>query len=588
MHRVHAFSIRARANRIQRRNSVSVYGSISKIATQDHRETAKMVAAATMTRHAARTIRDIGKRCLVACTLAAVLTACASRPPASAFDRPVTHALPVSTTTALSTALAPVEQAHPGESGFRVLSNGAEALQMRIALARAATKTLDMQYYIANEDTTGKLLLGAALYAADHGVRVRMLVDDLNFKDIDDIMAGLNAHPNIEVRVFNPFGSTHRSVFERTTDLFTKIDQFTRRMHNKAMIADNQLAIVGGRNLGDEYFSASPTLQFRDLDVLAAGPITADVSASFDEYWNSSGAYPLRALNHQTFSPQELDATRDALRAHWRANADPYNAKPLNATPLATQIADNTLELTWAPAEFKADTPGKIDHPSPDYVSPPLQRLIELTNGAQQEFLVISPYFVPHDAGVQALAALTQRGVRVAVLTNSLAATDAVAVQAGYSPYRVPLLQHGVELYEFKPEQRSPRLSVGGSSSRASLHAKTYVIDRKILVIGSMNLDPRSANLNTELALVIHSPALAAEVATLFDRATAPESSYRVTLATPAQLNGSSYIGPPQSQLAWTDKEDSAWHTYNVDPQAGLYRNLLTGLFLLLPVQGQL
>ncbi|MFP3245501.1 MAG: phospholipase D-like domain-containing protein, partial [Paraburkholderia sp.] len=137
-------------------------------------------------------------------------------------------------------------------------------------------------------------------------------------------------------------------------------------------------------------------------------------------------------------------------------------------------------------------------------------------------------------------------------------------------------------------EQRSPRLSVGGSSSRASLHANAYVIDRKILVIGSMNLDPRSANLNTELALVIHSPALAAEVATLFDRATAPESSYRVTLATPAQLNGSSYIGPPQSQLAWTDKEDGAWHTYNVDPQAGLYRNLLTGLFLLLPVQGQL
>ena len=460
---------------------------------------------------------------------------------------------------------------------------------MRIALARAATKTLDMQYYIADEDTTGKLLLGAALYAADHGVRVRMLVDDLNFKDIDDVMAGLNSHPNIEIRVFNPYGSSHRSVFERTTDLFTKIDQFTRRMHNKAMIADNQLAIVGGRNVGDEYFSASPTLQFRDLDVLAAGPITADVSASFDEYWNSSGAYPLRALNHQRFSQQELDATRDALRAHWRTDADPYNAKPINATPLATQISKEELGLTWAPAEFKADTPGKIDQPSPDYVSPPLQRLIELMHEAQKEFLVVSPYFVPHDTGVKALADLTQRGVRVAILTNSLAATDAVAVQAGYSPYRVPLLQHDVELYEFKPDQNNtPPATVAGSRSRASLHAKTYVIDRKILVIGSMNLDPRSANLNTELALVIHSPALASQVAGLFDHAISPDVSYRVTLATAAQLAQLRYIGAPQSQLVWTDRENGEWRTYNFDPQAGLYRNVLTGIFLLLPVQGEL
>ena len=534
------------------------------------------------------TVTRIARYFLLLCASTALLTGCVTRPPASAFDRTVTHAIPPSTATPLGAALAPLEAAHPGQSGFRVLSSGTEALQMRIALARAATKTLDLQYYIANEDTTGKLLLGAALYAADHGVRVRMLVDDLNFKDIDDVMAGLNSHPNIEIRVFNPYGSSHRSVFERTTDLFTKIDQFTRRMHNKAMIADNQLAIVGGRNVGDEYFSASPTLQFRDLDVLAAGPITADVSASFDEYWNSSGAYPLRALNHQRFSQQELDTTRDALRAHWRTDADPYNAKPINATPLATQISKEELGLTWAPAEFKADTPGKIDQPSPDYVSPPMQRLIELMHEAQKEFLVVSPYFVPHDAGVKALGELTQRGVRVAILTNSLAATDAVAVQAGYSPYRVPLLQHGVELYEFKPDQHTPPATVTGSRSRASLHAKTYVIDRKILVIGSMNLDPRSANLNTELALVIHSPALAGQVAGLIDHAISPDVSYRVTLATPAQLAQLRYIGAPPSQLEWTDRENGELRTYNFDPQAGLYRNVLTGIFLLLPIQGEL
>ncbi|WCM21987.1 phospholipase D family protein [Paraburkholderia bryophila] len=522
------------------------------------------------------------------CLATAFLTACATKPPATAFDRQVTHALPVTETTPLHTALAPLEAAHPNQSGFRVLSSGTDALQMRIALARAATKTLDMQYYIANEDTTGKLLLGAALYAADHGVRVRMLVDDLNFKDIDQVMAGLNSHDNIEIRVFNPFGSAQQGVFERTTNLFTQIGHFTRRMHNKAMIADNQLAIVGGRNLGDEYFSASETLQFRDLDVLAAGPITADISASFDDYWNSSIAYPLRVLNQQKFDAKELDKTREDLRQHWRENADPYNAKPLNATPLATQIANDQLGLSWAPAEFKADLPEKIVHPSPDYVSPPMQRLAELMHDARKDFLIISPYFVPHESGVQAAGVLTHRGVRIAVLTNSLAATDAVAVQAGYSPFRVPLLQQGVELYEFKPQQNTPRAGIAGSRSRASLHAKTYVIDHEILVIGSMNLDPRSANLNTELALVIHSAPLADQVAQIFERAIAPEASYHVTLADAAQLAYLRSIGAPLSPLVWTDVENGQRRTYIFDPQAGLYRNALTGLFSLLPVNAEL
>ncbi|WP_204117339.1 phospholipase D family protein [Paraburkholderia sp. C35] len=522
--------------------------------------------------------------------LTMLMTACATRPPATAFDRPVTHALPTTDATPLAAALAAPEHAHPGLSGFRVLSSGTEALQMRIALARSATKTLDMQYYIAEEDTTGKLLLGAALYAADHGVRVRMLVDDLNFKDIDRVMAALNSHDNIEIRVFNPFGSADTSFYQRSENFFTKVGAFTRRMHNKAMISDNQLAIVGGRNLGDEYFSASPTLQFRDIDVLAAGPIASDISASFDSYWNDSNAYPLRALNKQKFDEHELDDMRNELRAHWRKNAEPYNAKPLNATPLATQISNGELGLTWASAEFKADSPEKMKLPADEYTSPPMQRLIELMHDAQQEFLITSPYFVPHQAGVDALGELVQRGVSVKVLTNSLAATDAVAVQAGYSPYRVPLLQRGVQLYEFKPTpgDAPPRGSLFGSRSKASLHAKTYVIDRKILVIGSMNLDPRSAHLNTELALVIHSPPLAGQVAQLFDKATAPAVSYRVTLATPSELAMLRYSATPQSKLVWTDEENGQLRRYNLDPGAGFYRNALTGLFLLLPVDEQL
>ncbi|WP_083237439.1 MULTISPECIES: phospholipase D family protein [Burkholderia] len=533
-----------------------------------------------------RTTATLARAIAISAVFGLGLAGCATHPPATALERTVSHALPPGTSTPLADALAVPERAHPGKSGFVVLPRGDEALQMRIAIARAATKTLDIQYYIAAEDTTGKLLLGAALYAADRGVRVRMLIDSLNFKDTNQLMAALDAHENLEIRVFNPFGAVRRGVLARTANLFTRIDSFTRRMHNKAMIADNQVAIVGGRNLGDEYFNASPSLQFRDLDVLAAGPITGDISASFDAYWASALTYPLPVLNRRHYDAQDLDATRDVLRAHWRDNAAPYNAKPLNATPLSEQIARDELGLVWADAEFAADSPDKITAPNDDYKSPPMQRLAELTRGAQREFLVLSPYFVPRDAGVDALGRLSARGVRVAILTNSLAATDAVAVQAGYAPYRVPMLRRGVELYEYKPDQARPHTRMLGSRSRASLHAKAYVIDRKVLVIGSMNLDPRSARLNTELALVIHSPQLAGQVANLFNAATNPAVSYRVTLApdTPGTAQAAASTWP----LVWTSIDDGRVHTYSIDPNAGFYRNLLAGLCRLLPIDDQL
>ena len=287
-----------------------------------------------------------------------------------------------------------------------------------------------------------------------------------------------------------------------------------------------------------------------------------------------------------------LDKPRADLRQHWKDQADPLNAKPLNATPLAQQIAQDGLGLTWARTDFEADSPVKIEHPDKDYKSPPMQRLIELANQARSDFLIISPYFVPHDAGVKALGALTGRGVKVKVLTNSLAATDAVAVQAGYAPYRVPMLKAGVELYEFKPVQAEgdsrARTGLFGSQSRASLHAKAYVIDRSILVIGSMNLDPRSASLNTELALVIYSKQIANGAAQLFDNGVAPARAYRVELASPAVLAGLKNTGSPMSPLIWITEDDGVVHTYNFDPQAGLYRNVLTGLFMLLPVDSQL
>jgi cardiolipin synthase C len=530
----------------------------------------------------------------IAALFAAVLivAACTTLPPTASLDRPASHALADPLATPLGQSLAPLSFAHPGKSGFRLLTDGTDALQMRIALARAATKTLDLQYYIAEEDTTGRLLLAAALYAADRGVRVRMLVDDLNLDDNKYLMVALSTHPSIEVRVFNPFGSTHRSIFERTENLFTRIDRFTRRMHNKAMIADGSIAIVGGRNLGDEYFSASPTLQFRDLDVLAAGPIVHDIETSFDTFWNSALAYPLGTLDKHHYETADLNATRESLRAHWRAQAQAVGAKPLNSAPLAAQIARGQLGLVWAPAQFLVDSPRKVTDDDGDYQSPPMHRLAELLAAAKHEVLILSPYFVPHDAGVKLLGDLARRGVHVVVVTNSLASTDAVSVQAGYSPYRIALLKTGAELYEFQPLQRDRSRLLRGSHSRSSLHAKAYVIDQRTLVVGSLNADPRSAFLNTELALFIESPELASSVAALIERATTPDMSYRVTLATPEENARLIALGAPISGLVWTGKEPigstSYLRTWSYDPEAGFVRNLLTGLFLLLPVDSQL
>jgi putative cardiolipin synthase len=533
-------------------------------------------------------IRRVG-RALLLSVCVATLAACATRPPASDFKRETTSALPAGTQTRLGDALETREAAHPGDNGFKLLSTGDAALQTRLALANAAQRTLDMQYYIAAEDDTGDLVLNAALRAADRGVRVRFLVDDLNFKDLGDVMATLNAHPNIEIRVFNPFATASQGPMARVTNAMTHLDSLTRRMHNKALIVDNQLAVVGGRNLGDEYFDASPNLVFRDLDLVVAGPLVTQVSASFDQFWNSEESYPLRALNTRKFDRADIERVRKNLDAHWQKEFADTSNKPLYQSPLSDLLSHEAVGLVWAPGELQVDTPAKIDPANTDYESPPAHRLGELVRSAQTSVDVISPYFVPHDDGVGLVQSLTEHGVRFRILTNSLAATDAVAVHAGYSPYRVPLLKAGVELYEFKPLETS--LHVGGltgSRSRASLHAKAYVIDRKIAVVGSMNLDRRSVGLNTELTVVVHSPVIAEQVEKIFERAISPDVSYHVTLAPEREVRQMQTTSMTPSFLQWNTDDDGVHHRYNYDPDAGLWRNFISGIFSMLPVRDQL
>ncbi|WP_347554767.1 phospholipase D family protein [Robbsia sp. KACC 23696] len=517
------------------------------------------------------------------------LTGCATtRPAASSFVRQQSQALSPDTPTPLAASFAAARAAHPGESGFHLLIQGKEALAARIALARSATRTLDIQYYIANEDNTGKLLLEAAVRAAERGVRVRMLIDDMNFKDIDSTMAVLNSTPNIEIRVFNPFATHDEGALRRMGNVVTHLDTLTRRMHNKAMIADNQASITGGRNVGDEYFDASPSITFRDIDILSVGPIVPDISRSFDIFWNSEESYPLKALNNQRFKAAKIAKVRSQLRQHWEEMSTMTGGADLDEPPLARQIRTGQTPLVWAKATFFTDTPRKIITPTDDYVSPPTQRIWQLADQSSQSFILISPYFVPHNDSIDHLGAMVANGVHVSVLTNSLAATDAPAVQAGYAPARVPLLKRGVALYEFKAINGEHRPGLIGSHSRASLHAKAYVFDNKILLIGSPNLDPRSAGLNTEMAIEVDSPILAAQVTDLFDKAASLDESYHVTLADRDALSQTGSSGAPPSPLIWTTRDHGQLQTYNFDPDAGLWRNVLTGIFFILPLKNQL
>ncbi|MGF7191556.1 putative cardiolipin synthase [Robbsia andropogonis] len=531
-----------------------------------------------------------GRFCLLlaAATLLALAGCATTRPAASSFVRQPSQALPASTPTPLSASFAAARAAHPGESGFHLLVQGREALAVRISLARSATRTLDIQYYIANEDNTGKLLLEAAVRAAERGVRVRMLLDDMNFKDIDSIMAVMNSTPNIEIRVFNPFATANEGALTRMGNVVTHLDTLTRRMHNKAMIADNQAAITGGRNVGDEYFDASPSITFRDIDILSVGPIVPDISRSFDVFWNSEESYPLKALNRQHFRATKIAKVRAELRRHWDEMSAMTDGANLDEPPLARQIRTGQIPLVWAKATFYADTPRKITTPTDDYVSPPISRIGQLADQSKKSFLIISPYFVPHNGSIDKLGDMVARGVQVSVLTNSLAATDAPAVQAGYAPARVPLLKRGVALYEFKPIAGERKPGLIGSHSRASLHAKAYVFDDQILFIGSPNLDPRSAGLNTEMALEVDSPVLAEQVTALFREAASPDESYHVTLADRDALAQTGASGSPPSPLVWTTREHGQVVTYNFDPDAGLWRNVLTGIFFILPLKNQL
>ena len=422
-----------------------------------------------------------------------------------------------------------------GDSGFRLLGAAQDALGARLALIQASSRTLDLQYYAIHADQSTELLIAQLRHAARRGVRVRILLDDLNSVGRDAQVMALSFEKNVEVRMFNPLTGPRASVLTRAMGSLLDAAQAQRRMHNKLFIADNAMAIAGGRNLGDAYFGRDASSNFVDLDLLASGVIVPALSASFDRYWNDPLAYPVEAL----ISPEQLQdlKARSATAATAGALAPPEPSAP--QPHAAPQVGNSAAALrwlkpgwTWAPAIVLADKPDKLlDDTDADAQDTVVDGLLQLMGQARHDVLVVSAYFVPGQRLMDVFAALVQRGVRVRVLTNSLASSDSPLAHAGYARYRVRLLALGVELYELRSEQTGRLRGLGSAAgSSSSLHAKAVVLDGRTLVIGSMNLDLRSLLYNTEVALVVRSGALAAQAV----QAIAPtlrDGAYRLQLA---------------------------------------------------------
>ena len=467
---------------------------------------------------------------------------------------------------------------HPGLSGFHPLGEGADALVARVAMARAAQRTLDVQYYNFQADDIGAALLEELLNAADRGVRVRLLLDDLH-TGRDDLLAAVGSHPNLEVRLFNPF--VHRGA--RWIDFISDFSRVNRRMHNKSMTADSQVSVVGGRNIGNEYFGAGSEMEFNDFDVIAIGPVVPAISAEFDKYWNSEVVYQLAPLKiGNPKSAAELPEIRRKLEAQLEALRNtPYSAV-LKETDLARSIERGDVALYWGAGELIADEPNKVMLSPTDASTHAMPKVRAILDQTQQELILISPYFVPGKAGMSWLQGLTQRGVHVIVLTNSYAATDVTMVHSAYATYRVALLRAGIELHELKPS-----IGVAGArlherqskeSPRSSLHAKTYLADVHTIFVGSMNLDPRSARLNTEMGVMIDSATFATDLRSRL-MARLPQIAYRVVLDTTADSKGN---------LVWISQEHGAEVRLEAEPGLGFSATMGQMLQRLLPIEDQL
>jgi putative cardiolipin synthase len=505
--------------------------------------------------------------CLLLVLAVVLCTGCASVPPD--YPRPPSTVFPDHASTAIGAYFATAAAAHPGQSCFAILPDGSRAFTARIAMTELAEKTLDLQYFIWDSDTTGRILAERLVRAADRGVRVRILLDDLNLQGRDAVVAALDAHPNIEIRLFNPFA--HRS--GHLLDFIVDFNRVNHRMHNKLFVMDNALAIVGGRNIGNHYFEVHQQVNFRDMDVIAGGPVVREASGVFDHFWNSAWAVPIRALVDRPATEADLQEAVQTSRQLVAQEPYPY--------PLDQDVATLKSEMTaifdrciWAPGHMIFDDPDEITkHGRTTTMTESFYRRI---GRLESELLIEVPYLIVRKPGLAAVKRLRDRGVRIRVLTNSLASNDVLAAHAGHAEHRDKLIAAGVELYELRsdPAVKKRTFFLSGSG-RSTLHAKVMVFDRKDVFIGSLNLDPRSGDINTEAGLYIESPELAAQVIAYMDEGVLPQYAYRVLL-------------DADGDLYWVTETDGKTERYDHDPNSTAWQRAKVRFIRMLPVMNQL
>jgi len=512
---------------------------------------------------------------LIACVVPFLLVSgCASLP--TDFKRSPSYVIKETSHTRLGRDIQPVVAKHPGKSGFHALTEGTDAFATRFYLVQTAEKTLDVQYYIWHDDLTGKVLHNQLLAAADRGVRVRLLLDDLDTAGKDEMLHIIDAHPNVEIRLFNPFANRKR----RVGDFLTDTSRINRRMHNKSLTADNQATIFGGRNIGDEYFDAAEDVGFSDLDVLAIGPIVNEVSQSFDLYWNSQWVYPLSAFKKaDSIDASQIQTFRQQSDAFIETARSSDYAKALRSLDIAKLPSVAKLDFSWGKWKLVYDQPSKVEAEyvrKETHLAPTLKEGMDKT---KSELLIVSPYFVPGTNFTNYLVGLVKSGKRVRIMTNSLAANDVPMVHAGYMRYREDLVKGGVELYEFKAikgaskETKKTKAKWSGSS-RASLHGKFLGFDRRYMFVGSFNLDGRSVALNTELGAFFESPEYAQMLAEAFEQR--------------AMLKGYRVLLTDDGDLQWVTLENGKEVSFDVEPETGFWKRFSTDFLSIFVPESQL
>jgi len=519
----------------------------------------------------------------------AVLTACSSLP--TDFEKKPSYAVTDTSQTALGKKAHEILGDNPEHSMAYLVDEGTDAFFARMLLLSHAERSIDVQYFIWHADLIGKLLFNEMMLAADRGVRVRILLDDFNVNgEIESILYAMDQHNSIDVHLFNPFASRGMRLVDYATDAL----RINRRMHNKSFTVDNQVTVVGGRNIGNEYFSADEVSNFKDIDVMSIGPVVADVEKQFDVYWNSKVVLPVKAFEHNQATAEDLEKLKIELAAFKAAQ---------QTSKYALDIQDSGMYLRWKSINAKSDSEKtfkgdvKVIYDDPEKsLGKSDKEIVYLTSlmsphleKATKSFELISPYFVPGDKGVKFLASLVKKGLKVRVITNSLSSTDGIMAQSGYARHRVKLLKGGVELYELKADTKTKasRSLRRSEKAKSGLHAKTYIFDREEVFIGSFNFDQRSAYINTEVGIIYQIPEMAQLIAkSTFDIAV-NEHAYRVVLEIKNEKDEYD-MDEIIETVVWIETRNGKEYRYTTEPGTSGWRRFNEDFFSILPIESQL